>query len=593
MQVSTSHSVLLVACALFGSALLTRVMLTVTRRMGWIVHPRSDRWNARSVSQFGGVPVLLAFAIGAASLPLGPQLKAIAGLTIMVGLVGLWDDLHPLPPRVKLLAQLAIAGVAVSAGLVYPLSSVAWWNQAFTVVWIVGITNALNLLDNMDGLAGGVAVISALTLASLTQDTATLYMLLLMAACISGFLVFNFNPARIFMGDTGSLALGFFLACCSVLATQHVSTIFSLLFIPTLALFLPIFDTLLVSVTRRLNARAISAGAKDHTSHRLVRIGLSERKAVLILYAISAASGLVAILWKRVWPTAGPGMLGLFLITTALFWLYMAKVELPESWLSRSNVFTLAIPTFVHSLATRAGLIFFDCLLIILAQYLALLLRFDHVSGSLVPIFFASACLAVALKLPLFALFGVYRRSWTRDVRQGMYAVAKGTTVASLLMIAILTYANRFDGFSRAVFVMDIAVTMVLILGARLSGRIFEDALRPAGNGRTLLIGGSSTEFFARYFEWKELGSRSLLLVRDDQPDGGPLSEIPALLREEGRSVTLFLAPDCQPSTEEYVTALARFYGVPCSKFNLHLHDVVAAGAGPSHYPQTTATLPQ
>src|SRR4029077_15375024 len=157
------------------------------------------------------------------------------------------------------------------------------------IFWLVGITNALNLLDNIDGLAGGVAAIGALFLTYLchaAHQPAHAALCAPFAGAVCGFLVFNFNPASIFMGDCGSLFLGFFLAGSALInpAAGRSRTFLPVLAVPVLILFIPIFDTLFVMVQRKLAGRPVSLGGRDHTSHRLVALGLSERHAVLLLY---------------------------------------------------------------------------------------------------------------------------------------------------------------------------------------------------------------------------------------------------------------------------------------------------------------------
>jgi UDP-GlcNAc:undecaprenyl-phosphate GlcNAc-1-phosphate transferase len=147
-------------------------------------------------------------------------------------------------------------------------------------------------------------------------------------------MVFNVSPARIFMGDTGSLGLGFFLACFSILSAQRMSYVDGMPVLPVLVFFVPIFDTTLVSFTRRRGGRAISVGARDHSSQRLVLLGISERQAVFTLYVVSAISGFTAYLCK-VWPHFGGGLLAFFVLGAAWLWIYLAQVELPADWLSQ------------------------------------------------------------------------------------------------------------------------------------------------------------------------------------------------------------------------------------------------------------------
>src|SRR5712691_10306411 len=418
------------------SVLTTAVTIQVARRNGWLVYPRADRWSRTPVAKFGGISILLTFSLAVIAFRISTPLLTVALLTAAMGLVGLVDDIFQLQPRWKFAAQFLIVAIAVWSGIVYKLFHATPLNYLFTFLWILGVTNALNLLDNMDGLAAGVSVIAAGSLVVIGHSTGPMAVgLLAMAASLLGFLVFNFHPAKIFMGDTGSLAVGFFLACSAVSEAGDVSAMFSIVFVPGLVLFLPIFDMLLVSVTRRLNGRAVSAGAKDHTSHRLVMLGLSERNAVLTLYVLSALSALVAVLCKRVWSDVGPGILALFLLTATAFWFYLAKIQLPEEWLSRTNAFTFFVPEFLNSVGKRAAMVFVDVGLIVLAEFLGYLLRFDGVPHQYIGSFLWAAVFLIVVKIPLFAIFSVYRRDWAIRALRDVYPILKGSMLGSMLVV--------------------------------------------------------------------------------------------------------------------------------------------------------------
>jgi UDP-GlcNAc:undecaprenyl-phosphate GlcNAc-1-phosphate transferase len=478
-------------------------------------------------------------------------LLTVALLTTAMGLVGLVDDIVQLRPSWKFAAQFVIAAVAVWSGIVYQLFHVASLNYAFTFLWILGVTNALNLLDNMDGLAAGVSVIAAGSLLLLGHSSGPMAIgLLAMAASLLGFLVFNFHPAKIFMGDAGSLAVGFFLACCAVSEAGHVSAMFSIVFVPGLVLFLPIFDMLLVSVTRRLNGRAISAGAKDHTSHRLVMLGLSERNAVLTLYLLAALSALVAVLCKRVWSDIGPGILALFLLTATAFWFYLAKIQLPEEWLSRTNALTFLVPEFLNSVGKRAAMVFADAGLIVLAEFLGYLLRFDGVPRQYAGSFLWAAVLLIAVKIPLFAIFSVYRRDWTIRALRDIYPILKGSVLGSMLIVSGLTYMTGFKDFSRAVFATEMVLTICLMSFVRTVSRFFDDVLPRQTNEAYLIVGGPSAEFFYRYFEWQRLHGNIVAFVVPVRNGNAflygvpvvPLSRMSTFL---SKVTAVYLLPDC------------------------------------------------
>jgi UDP-GlcNAc:undecaprenyl-phosphate GlcNAc-1-phosphate transferase len=545
------HNVLPFAITFAASVLTTAATIRAARREGWLVHPRADRWSQSSVAKFGGVSILATFSMALIACRVPRPLLTVALLTTAMGIVGLIDDIVQLRPRWKFAAQFAIAAVAVWSGIVYQLFHVASLNYGFTFLWILGVTNALNLLDNMDGLAAGVSVIAASSLLLIGHGSGPMAVgLLVMAASLLGFLVFNFYPAKIFMGDTGSLAVGFFLACCAVSEAGQVSAMFSIVFVPGLVLFLPIFDMLLVSVTRRLNGRAISAGAKDHTSHRLVMLGLSERNAVLTLYLLAALSALVAVLCKRVWSDIGPGILALFLLTATAFWFYLAKIQLPEEWLSRTNALTFLLPEFLNSVGRRAAMVFADAGLIVLAEFLGYLLRFDGVPRHYAGSFLWAAVFLIAVKIPLFAIFSVYRRDWTIRALRDIYPILKGSAFGSMLVVTGLTYMTGFKDFSRAVFATEMVLTVCLMGFVRTISRFFDDVLPRQTSEGYLIVGGPSAEFFYRYFEWQRLHANIVAFVAPVRNGNSflygvpivPLSRMSTFL---SKVTVVYLLPDC------------------------------------------------
>ena len=204
--------------------------------------------------------------------------------------------------------------------------------MALAIFWLIGITNAINLLDNMDGLASGIAVIAAgflaLSFVNSGQFTEAL-ILLIFAGALLGFLVYNSNPASIFMGDCGSMFVGFFLASSALINVSggRSRSLLPVLAVPILVLFIPIFDTTFVTVLRKLSGRAASQGGRDHTSHRLVALGMSERHAVWMLYGFAALSGLLAILVQRARLDVSLAAIAGFTIVLTLVGVYLAGVK--------------------------------------------------------------------------------------------------------------------------------------------------------------------------------------------------------------------------------------------------------------------------
>jgi len=226
------------------------------------------------------------------------QMAAIAAGGTLLMLVGLWDDRRGIAPRAKLLAQIAAALIAAAAGVRVDLFPWPLVNFAVTLFWFVGISNAVNLMDNMDGLAAGTSAVSALFFTILAASAGQGLVASLAAAVTGaslGFLYYNISPAMIFMGDTGSLLLGFLLAVIGIKYSPLALPLGSTWMVPIVVLGLPVFDTTLVTFSRLLSRRPVSQGGTDHTSHRLARLGLGINRAVLTMYILAAALGMLAV----------------------------------------------------------------------------------------------------------------------------------------------------------------------------------------------------------------------------------------------------------------------------------------------------------
>ena len=205
--------------AFLSMLVLTPLVMRLAHRMGWLAYPKADRWHARPTALMGGIAIYAA-AILAAMVFAGSTLPwpIWAGATIMF-VTGLLDDLKNIRPAAKIVAQVTATGLLLYAGYSFGQGWPLWVSFPLTFFWIIGITNAINLLDNMDGLAAGIAAITAVVLAAFAAfmgEGATVGVAITVAGAAAGFLVFNFNPARIFMGDSGSLFLGYMLAALAV-----------------------------------------------------------------------------------------------------------------------------------------------------------------------------------------------------------------------------------------------------------------------------------------------------------------------------------------------------------------------------------------
>jgi UDP-GlcNAc:undecaprenyl-phosphate GlcNAc-1-phosphate transferase len=297
-----STLVLIFATALVFALGVTPLARHLALRVGFLDHPDARKIHTSPMPRLGGLAMYGAFMLALvlfADRFYVPQMIGIVVGATWVSFLGLWDDRVGLHAGLKLIGQIGGALILVVTGVTVELVPYPLVNTAITVLWVVGITNAMNLLDNMDGLSGGSAAIAAvffLLIAALNgQYLVGMLSAALLGAAI-GFLIYNFNPARIFMGDTGSLFIGFLLAAVGIKLRFPTLPVTVTWFIPILVLGLPIFDTALVFVSRlRRGLNPLTHPGTDHTSHRLVARGLTRREAVLTLYLVSGGLGVAAM----------------------------------------------------------------------------------------------------------------------------------------------------------------------------------------------------------------------------------------------------------------------------------------------------------
>ena len=274
--------------------------------------PAASRWRAAPTPLVGGVGIYFGLSVGLwLAVAVGPleateQLIGIFAGASLLFLAGLADDVWSLPPAAKIAAQLTGAAIVLSTGTSVDIVHSRWLAIPIGVLWLVGMTNAFNLLDNMDGLAGSLAVIAAIffALSAAIQGDATLVLVtsLALACAVAGFLPFNLRPGRpalTWMGDSGSQLIGFTLAALGLASSYTVaSSTVATLVLPVLVLAVPILDTTLVTIVRLLDGRPVSQGGSDHSSHRLVSLGVSETGAVVLLALVSAALGATSLAYE-------------------------------------------------------------------------------------------------------------------------------------------------------------------------------------------------------------------------------------------------------------------------------------------------------
>jgi len=297
------------------SFLLTPLSMKLAFKIGAIDVPKDNRRVHKTpiprlggVAIYGGTLITALFFLNhfTSVIEMKQMIGIGIGATLITGM-GIMDDINPLSAKLKLGIQILAAFVLIWSGIRidffknyfntegYIYLSSAMISIPITVFWVVGITNTVNLIDGLDGLAGGVSVIASVTLAYVAhisgQSVGAVLLIIIAGSCL-GFLPYNFNPARIFMGDTGALFLGYMLAAISIIGVLKSATAF---IVPILALGLPIFDTSFAILRRYLNGKPIMEADKGHLHHRWLHIGLSQKRAVLVLYLKSVLMGVSAV----------------------------------------------------------------------------------------------------------------------------------------------------------------------------------------------------------------------------------------------------------------------------------------------------------
>ena len=506
-----------------------------------------DRWRTDAVPRLGGLAMLAGLLVGAGLMALGGRIETeqaagfVAG-AVLISVVGVLDDARGLRPLHKLIAQIAAAAILLATGTTVEIIPVEPFASLLTVLWVIAITNALNLIDNMDGLAAGVSFVSAVVLAAhavLADLPEVAVVAAVIAAVLAGFLPFNMplrGKATVYMGDGGSQLLGFSLAWLALASSwQEASGFVAAIAVPLLVLAVPILDTALVSVVRTLEGRPIHVGGRDHTSHRLVLRGLSERRAVLLLIAASAALGGSSLIY------VASGSVGLALVGVALsvavlvhFAMFLAQARRAEAPEMADRRGWLSIDTYrLHKRRFVEGVI--DLLLIVAAYYLAYVLRYEEFPSELNDRLIAESLpvLLVARYLALYG-FGLYRGLWRYAGMREVGQTAAAVLVSEAVTVVVLTGLYRFEDYSRSVFVINAVLAFLFLAGSRMAERGIGEWLHsqrsPGGVPRALIIGaGDAGNSLLR--ELRLRGEFEVVGFIDDDPAkrGGRSQGVPVL----------------------------------------------------------------
>ena len=304
---------------LFFLVIIQAAITPFIRRLAFVLGavdiPNKRRVNKKPMPTLGGLGIFVTFNIGAFVLlreqfPTHEAFSILLGSSVIV-LTGIIDDIMELKPRQKML------GIFIGALAIYFLAGIkmnvlnlpfinkqihlGWWSLPITIFWILALTNAVDLIDGLDGLADGVSMISLITMGIVGYfflHTGQLYIPIgcfMLAACLLGFLPYNFHPAKIFLGDTGALYIGFMIAVFSLKGLKNVT--FISLLVPVTILGVPITDTIYAMIRRKLNNRPVSQADKHHLHHQLMKMGLTHRQTVLTIYALSLIFSFISLLF--------------------------------------------------------------------------------------------------------------------------------------------------------------------------------------------------------------------------------------------------------------------------------------------------------
>ena len=584
------------------------VVRRVAPALGAVVPPRNDRWHSAPTPTMGGVAIAAGTLVGFVvvglavvvtareyldfSAPWLPVFLAAVGMFV----VGFFDDRLQLSPLAKLVSSLAIGAFFVFAlAVTEPEGLLPWWMTLFGTVWFAGICHAMNLLDNMDGLAAGVGLIAAVFLAALLNDTLGWTLVILLIALVGaqlGFLYWNRPPARMFMGDCGSLFIGAILGGSSLVPVFR-STKLSLVgpFIPVaLILVVPLFDTSFVLVLRRLAGRKASKGGTDHVSHRLASLGFSERSAVRILYLLGLVGGLTAMaVTGRYALEATLPVLAVFGVMLVLLGIFLARVPAYNSEafvaLQKSS-----FAPFLKDLAFKwhAGQVMLDLVLITICYYGAYRLRFagdDDALVKFIPYFTATLPVVIGCQLAGLYVSGLYQRSWETFGLRDLAATGRGILLGVLLYALPSSYLYRSVGFSYGVLIIDALLLSVAIVATRVSFRMMNlvASTRNKRSRRVLVYGaGSFGQLLVREMRANPDWQMNPVAFIDDDPmkahrwiNGvpvrGALAELEATMRRYSIDEVILSSPSINGSVETRIREVCEASQRPVKRLNMQI----------------------
>ncbi|MBV8080340.1 MAG: NAD-binding protein [Actinobacteria bacterium] len=553
-----------------------------------VANPSADRWHEQPTPLLGGIGIFAGFSAGlwiAAAAGAFDPTRQLVGIYCGIALLfvaGLVDDVYHLRPLVKLALQFAAGGIVLATGTNVQIVHNHIVAGAIALIWLVGLTNAFNLLDNMDGLAATLAGIAFLFFAidAMTvhpNDGVLAYATAGAVACL-GFLPFNLRPGRkalLFMGDSGSQLLGFALAGLGLSSSWKVAgTTVATLLLPILVLAVPILDTTLVTVARLLEGRPVSQGGLDHSSHRLVRLGLSEKHAVGLLAAIATLIGGTSLTYnvldEQRFTLAGVVLTFVLLVQFASFLADVERRPLPGEAPGLLQTFAVHWRRLVEVVV--------DFGLITLSFVVAFVVQFGwpgtinqrHMATITLPILLVTRYLA-------FIPFGLYRSIWRYAGLRDVFGVASAIIVSELVTVAFMSSTQQLEDFSRSIFIVDGLVCTAVIAGSRAVERGVVVGLKRMQDrtARRALIVGAGRTGRSLMRELRETAGERVVGFVDDNPrlrrrrvHGVPVlgttAELPRLLQRTSPDIVLVTIPNASRDRLDAVVDACADAGVTC-----------------------------
>ncbi len=553
--------------------------------------PRGDRWHTTATPTLGGVGIFAGILAGVgggfASGAIEPHrdLLAIVGGCSILFVAGLLDDLISFGALPKLAAQLAAAALVVWGGISVQIVESDVVAAALAIVWLVGMTNAFNLLDNMDGLAATLAAIACLFFAvdayAINENVAALVISISIGLACAGFLPFNVRPgrsARIFMGDSGSQVLGFALGALALFTSYKVAgTTVATLAVPILILAVPIFDTALVTVVRLLEGRPVHQGGRDHSSHRLVYQGLSEFRALVLLASIAAALGVTSLAYN-VLNNGRITAIGVLLTFAALVQFASFLGDVDRRGRPPAERAPKLLRLFVVNLRRLVEVVVDGAL--VAASFLAAYAIVVGGSGTVGQrtVFLFALPVVLFARYCAFIPFGLYRGVWRYAGARDAASIVAAVLTSSVAAYALVHLTREFTGFPRAIFVLDAIICTILVGASRFGERgleAFLESLQQRGGRRRTLIVGAGRAGRSLLRELRETPGQHVVGFLDDDarlrgrriqgvPVLGPLDEAARALAAVEPNVVLVTIPDADGARLDAVVRASSEADVAC-----------------------------